>query len=610
VIRARNASILLVLIATILGSACAASPAGTGGPVDRVVLVVEDGASLEGLLSSPIFADLARGGGVALMTTYGAMPSLGRALDQAGIQVCAAPGAGVPGRLDDGPLPGCPGGAKPGRRLIVVGAGGTPGDPFRDAMAVRGAILDASEGSAAALGVLVVSPSPSLDMDRRGDQVPPLIEAVGPPELLFDSSGRMRTLTSDTTRRDGLVANIDVGPTILTLFGEPIPTTMTGSPIRVVDAPAPLDLHRRYLEYRRIRAPLDAALIAFVSVMFVVSVVTLALLWRGAAFPSWASGTLRFLLLFGVALPIVLMAGGLLSRFTHAVVWPLVIMGPAALAGFSLLFRRDPMAPFTFLGAVGLALLAVNAMLLGGRAFEIPLLGGTVFDGVRFYGLPNAFIALVLASSLFVAVRLGLVRGFLLLLAAGLFVGAPGLGADLGGSVTLFAAAGLWWPLRRRAGFGWREGAMTVGTVVAGTALVLLMNRFLADTPTHLTRFVEGAGLSPGRVFGRFFDRLGIGFGQVADVPSVSIALVGLVALLWLAVSNAGPVGRGLAFVGGPWREVLIAMTAAGLVAFVANDTGVAAAAPVFLYAVGVATYSPLVGADVARPSVPGSVRA
>jgi hypothetical protein len=415
-------------------------------------------------------------------------------------------------------------------------------------------------------------------------------------------------LTSDTTRREGLVANVDVGPTVLALFGEPLPASMVGAPIRVVDAPAPLDLHRRYLEYRRIRSPLGAALIVFVSVMFVASVAVLALLWAGHAVPPPADRALRFLLLFGVALPIALAAGGLLPRFTAAVVWPFVVLVPAGLAFVARRVGGGPMAPFTFLGAVGLAFLAVNAVTFGDRAFELPLLGGTVFDGVRFYGLPNAFVALVLASSLFVAARLGPRGGFALLVVVGLAVGAPGVGADLGGAVTMFAAAGLWWPLTTRTTFRWREAAMAVGTVAAGTAVVLLANRYLPGAPTHVSRFVEGTGLNPARVLGRLGDRLGVGLGQLADVPWAGIALAGLVVALALAVAAAGPVGRGLAAVDGYWRSVVIALTAAGLVAFVANDTGVAAAAPVFLYTVGCVTYPALVAPDAERRSVPGSV--
>src|SRR5439155_2620504 len=110
-----------------------------------------------------------------------------------------------------------------------------------------------------------------------------------------------------------------------------------------------------------------------------------------------------------------------------------------------------------FVGTVGLAFVVVDLGLFGGRAFRVPILGGTMFDGARFYGLPNAFIALLLASALFVALPLRPWAGFVVVFAAGLVAGFPRLGADVGGSITLFAAAGLWWTLRSRRRFGLRE---------------------------------------------------------------------------------------------------------------------------------------------------------
>jgi hypothetical protein len=605
VIRARTGLLPLLALAAVAGSACTSAVGGASpGPVDRMVLVVAGDMSLEQVLAVPTFAGLARAGGVALMTTHDPLPPLGPALDAAGIGICAAPGSARSGRLFAGPLYACPEGARPGRRVIVVDTIGRGAE----AGAVGAAVIGAGAGSSRPVAVLVISPEPSAAMARVGDQVPPLIEAVGTPEQLFGTGGGFGTLTSDTTRRDGMVANVDVGPTVLDLFGATVPASMTGSPIRIVDGPAPLALHARYLEYRRVRGPVNAALITFVSAMFLLSAGVIAWTWSGRRVIGWMAGVMRFLVLVAVALPLALLAAGLLPRVTPPVVWPFVLLVPSALAALALAVRGDAMTPFAALGALGLAFVAVDAVILGGRAMELPLLGGTMFDGVRFYGLPNAFIALVLAGSLFVAARLPPLPGVVLLVAVGLCVGAPGLGADLGGAVTLFVAAGLWWPLRTRPRFGWVEAGLALATVAVGTAAVLAMNRFLPGPPSHIGRFVAGAGLGPGGVVHRFWDRLRIGLGQVADVPWVVIALVGLVVLLWIAAANAGPVGRALTRAGGPWREALIALTAAGVAAFVANDTGVAAAAPVFIYALALATYPVLVWPDVRAPSVPGSV--
>ena len=47
----------------------------------------------------------------------------------------------------------------------------------------------------------------------------PLLMAQGSPGELLSASGPLHGLTSDTTRQDGLVANVDVAPTVLSFFG-------------------------------------------------------------------------------------------------------------------------------------------------------------------------------------------------------------------------------------------------------------------------------------------------------------------------------------------------------------------------------------------------------
>ena len=89
--------------------------------------------------------------------------------------------------------------------------------------------------------------------------------AEGAPRDVFRTTGDLHTLTSDTTRRVGLVSNEDVAPTLLRYFGIPIPSEMNGRPIRVVtDAGPPFALHRKHLENRRIGTPVGLMALGWV----------------------------------------------------------------------------------------------------------------------------------------------------------------------------------------------------------------------------------------------------------------------------------------------------------------------------------------------------------
>ena len=265
------------------------------------------------------------------------------------------------------------------------------------------AVRAASGGNVA---VVVVAPGPSGSMRRVGDEVTPLIVATGTAEGLLGARGAMRTLTSDTTRRTGLVANVDVAPAILHLFGVAVPPSMDGTPVRVVDSAAPFALHRRHLEQRRIRLPIQLAEVAFVGFAFFLSVAALIALTRGRRLTRRASVGLRSMVLAGVALAGAA-GGGRPPAAPHLLVGR-ALRGRSPISALVWLAVRarwpGVMGPLVFLGAVGAAELVLDAM-FGWRGAAIPLLGGTMFDGARFYGLPNAFEALLLASALFLAVE-------------------------------------------------------------------------------------------------------------------------------------------------------------------------------------------------------------
>src|SRR5207237_3287819 len=122
-------------------------------------------------------------------------------------------------------------------------------------------VIDANYSRSDRLRVIVVEATPSRGMLARKDELTPIVLGDGTPQTLFSRHGPMHTLTSDTTRRDGVVSNEDVAPGILSFLRISVPSAMNGAPIRFVrDAPVPLDLHRRHLEERRLTVPIQVGL--------------------------------------------------------------------------------------------------------------------------------------------------------------------------------------------------------------------------------------------------------------------------------------------------------------------------------------------------------------
>jgi hypothetical protein len=226
-----------------------------------------------------------------------------------------------------------------------------------------------------------------------------------------------------------------------------------------------------------------------------------------------------------------------------------------------------------------LAFFAVEAI-LGWSGMLTPLLGGAQLDGGRFHGLPNVAIGLLVGAALWVAQRVRPLPGALLLCGVGLFAGLPLAGSNLGAAVTAFAAAGTWYAVRERARLGVGRGvAVAVGVSVLGGALVLLAHA-ISPVATHVTEFereVEGLG----GVVERFVDRLRVGFDLIAGSPAALIPVIGLPVALFVALRP--PARIRASFERWPaWRDAIVVTLVAGIVAYVANDSGPAAAGLAF----------------------------
>jgi hypothetical protein len=421
--------------------------------------------------------------------------------------------------------------------------------------------------------LLIVSvPVQSPEMRSRRDEALPVIVLRGKPDELnfgepggcLPAGGCAQGLTSDTTRRDGIVSNVDVAPTILDFLGVPIPGEMTGSPIRIEGGP-PTRLHQRYLQYQRLHTPISLLALAVVLFTLFASVGVL-LFWRKA--PAAVIRTLAILALVSAALPVVMLPASLLPRLSYALVLPTLAVGAALVTMIALaLGRSRPTMPVAVVAGLAMAVVILDGA-LGWPAMLTPLLGDSALEGVRFYGMGNAFAGVYMAGAILLASRILPVAGVALLAAAGLLAGLPGFGAELGTSFTLFAAAGLWYMIRVRRRFGPREVAFAAAVALVGLAAILLIHRFSPD-PTHVTNVVDD---SPGDMLATFGRRLALNVRNTSATPAAWLIVALLPVWLVVAWKRLGPFGEALRK-HPSWREASMVLALASIIGFVVNDT-------------------------------------
>jgi hypothetical protein len=409
------------------------------------------------------------------------------------------------------------------------------------------------------------------------DELHPLVLARGTSSDLFAERGEEGSLTSDSTRRAGVVTDLDVIPTIADFLDVDPPADSTGSPIEIIEGPPPFELHQRYLAQRGMYVPIGTAGGIYLTIVGLGAIVILAL---GSRIPQVIRRIFGWGCLSVAALATALLAAGHLPELTYATVIPFValvtVFGTLA---FAPLERRDVLLVPAGIGIAVLAYFALEAILEWTAALT-PFVGGSELDGGRFYGLPNVFIGLLIGSCLWVAHRLRTGAGVALLVAVALFAGLPYVGANLGGGVSLFAAAGLWLAVRERERLGlWKGLGVFVGVTLVGGALILLAHA-ISPLETHVTRFEEEVSGVSG-VFERFGDRLQVGFDLIAHNPFALIPVIGLPVAI-AAVLRPPAALRPSLQRSPAWRDAILVTLLAGVVAYLVNDSGPAAAGLAF----------------------------
>jgi hypothetical protein len=405
-------------------------------------------------------------------------------------------------------------------------------------------------------------------------ELPPIVVARGGPAEVLDPDGRAAGLTSDTTGTEGLVADVDLVPTVAAFQGRSLPRDVPGSPIRI-EGDVPTELYQRAIDYRRVATPIGLVVLALGLGSLVVGVLLLLLPVRAPVVRT----SIAVLGLSSVALMVALIPASILpSLEVSAVVLGLLAIGAVLMVAALVVGRRDHAYAVAVVAGAGLLLLVLDAI-LGWPTEVTPLLGGGAILGVRFFGLGNSAAGVVLSGAVLVAALLRPWTGVVLVAAAALFAGLPFLGADLGGGITLFAATGLW--------YGWRvrDRIDLLGLGIAGAAAVLgalLLVGLHSVWPegTHVSRAVDAGG-----VVETFVDRLASNLRSTTDIWPVWLTVLGLPAWLLAAWRWPGPFSRMLGT--RPWWRIgVMVLAIGGMIGYVANDTfGMAAVAFAFVSA-------------------------
>jgi hypothetical protein len=399
-------------------------------------------------------------------------------------------------------------------------------------------------------------------------------------------------LHSQSTKRPDLVTITDVSTTILDALDVPAPGGMIGQPFEYRHgqvSQARLQQANDVAAGReRIYFPMALTFIIVQAVFYILAIVALAL----SAAPRRSLAFLRIAVLTFASWPlatyIVRMWPWLmtLGGVTHLLVWVL-----AALMAFGASrVRGHPLAPLGVITGATVALLLADVS-TGARLQAASVLGYSPHTAARFYGFGNTAYAVLAACALITAILHvdRAPRRNEALLAVTLFLGivvvadgAPWLGSDLGGILSLVPVFGLTVLVLS----GRRISARAVAIALAGTILVLGLAVGAdilrpAASRTHLANFVLHS--RQGDTFWTTLSRKWA-TNQRVFRQSIWTWMIPIIAVFTGYVLVVARGWKKLLPHGSPLRAGVIGVLAAGVVGWLVNDSGIVVTALVFVY--------------------------
>ena len=397
-------------------------------------------------------------------------------------------------------------------------------------------------------------------------------------------------LHSPSTERLGLVTLTDVAPTVLDSLRVPVPDGMIGHPLRYhpgqVDLARLASLDRDGTTRDSIYFPIALGFVLLHAAVYLVAALLLSRREQGRSEPF-----LRYGMLVIAALPVsTFLVKGLPLNGVASV--PVMFAVDAVIVAVAARARRHTLSALGWVMGFTAVVLMVDVV-TGARLQVNSVLGYSPQTAARFFGIGNSAFAVLAATSILAAAihlqyaprrreALLTVTGFLLLVIV--VDGAPSLGGDVGGILTLVPVVGLMLVAFSGRRISWRTVAVLVGVTVAVLAGALVIDLLRPpEARTHLGRVVTDVHHAGGSsllttVARKMATNLRVFRTTIWSwlVPIIAAFLLYL--LIWeRRLGRLLPRGSAL-------RIGVIAALGAGLLGFAVNDSGVVVTALVYLY--------------------------
>ncbi|KXG74040.1 hypothetical protein [Thermotalea metallivorans] len=424
--------------------------------------------------------------------------------------------------------------------------------------------------------LILVSPYPSAANIKNGDRLTPIV--------VYGDGIQQGVITSSTTRREGIVGNVDIAPSILDYLGASS-DVMTGRPMKYIPKQNNyayiLGFNEETVAISNHRYPV---LSTFAIFEIIVSITALAIILMQNRLDKKLVNRFKNVLLSTMTVPFVLLILPVFVKKDLLMTYLLLIGITALLTFLSKKISREIIDSILMLSSMTtVGLLADIAT--GGKLIQSSLLGYDPIIGARYYGIGNEYMgvligaALVFSTTMIDRFQVNKIWCLAVFAVTIVIIGFPGLGANVGGTMTAVAAF-VFVSLRLyKVRMRFKQFVIIGLTIVASVAIMAFVDIYWLGSKSHLAGAIQQIMTEGPRIILLIINRK---IAMNLKLIGVTIwSKVLLSAIIILAILFYRPVGAvykltklypNLAI---GWSGIVVAC----VVGFLVNDSGIVASA-------------------------------
>lgn len=338
--------------------------------------------------------------------------------------------------------------------------------------------------------IMLVTPYPSDKSAEKGDRLTPVVFYFG-----GDEGG---LLTSNTTRRKGIIANIDIAPSVLSYLNNNPIKNMTGREVELITSTDNLE-YIKNLNNRVVNTSVQRyrVLYTFAIYQMLASVLALlAIIFRKKICNSKRE-LISLILLGTIIAPLVFLIMPIFGSNHILVTYLLLVtISTFMVLAISNLFKNSPISIIAFTTAITLFALLVD-IFLGQALIKNSIMGYDPIIGARYYGIGNEYAGILIGCSLIFTTaliqknssykRLVPILYFIIVIAIGL----PLFGANVGATITATASF-LFVGYRVFTNKCKIKNLAFIGVfVVLVVTIMALIDLFLLESKSHLAEAIK-----------------------------------------------------------------------------------------------------------------------